>query len=164
MPGLRAALMVLALGCVAAASATPTQVYVSIKGTVWSRFPCVINSGRPITASFGDVQSNEIDGVYKTITIEYSLDCSRSTTNEVRMQVHGNGTSFAPSVLAIPGNPEVGISFLKDSVKLAINTWIDFDASSKPLLQAVLVTQSSSGNRINYGAFSASATLVVDYR
>ena len=163
MPGLRAALMVLALGCVAAASATPTQVYVSIKGTVWSRFPCVINSGRPITASFGDVQIADIDGVYKTITVNYTLDCARAVTNEVRMQVRGNGTWFLPDLLAVPGNGELGIALKKDGSPLALNTWAAFDTSKTPVLQAVLVKKSQDSDIVN-GTFSASATMVVEYR
>lgn len=126
--------------------------------------PCVINSGRLISVSFGDVQTSLIDGTYKTLTIPYTLDCAGAGTNLVRMQVSGNGASFADSVLAIPGNPEVGIRLLKDGSRLALNTWADFNTSKKPLLEAVLAPKYTSDSTVKAGAFSASATLMVDYR
>ena len=126
--------------------------------------PCVINSGRLISVSFGDVQARLIDGSYKTVTIPYTLDCAGAATNLVRMQVSGNGASFADSVLAIPGNPEVGIRLIKDGSRLALNTWADFDTSKKPLLEAVLAPKFTWGSTVKAGTFSANATLMVDYR
>lgn len=125
--------------------------------------PCEINSGRLITVAFGDVQTARIDGSYKTITIPYTLDCSRAVTNAVRMQVSGAGASFKSSLLAIPGNAELGIALKKDGAAFAINTWADFDGGTRPVLQAVL-SKRAADSEIKGGALSASATLVVEYR
>ena len=162
MVGLRAVLMVMALGCVSSVNAAP-EVTVTINGAVLASPPCVINNDRLITAPFGDVQTNDIDGSYKTIPIPYSLDCSRAVNNQVRMQVKGNGTWFLPSLLAVPGNTELGIGLKKDGAAFAINTWTNFDGSKKPVLQAVL-TKRSQNSEIKNGTFSASATLMVEYR
>ena len=162
MVGLRAALMVMALGCVSSVNAAP-EVTVTISGTVLASPPCVINGDRLISASFGDVQVDDIDGSYKTITIPYSLDCSRAVRNEVRMQVKGNPAGFLSSLLAVPGNTELGIALKKDGAPFAINTWSNFDASKRPVLQAVL-TKRAQNSEIKNGTFSASATLMVDYR
>lgn len=162
MVGLRTALMVMALGCVSSVNAAPA-ITVTISGTVLANPPCVINNDRLISAPFGDVQTNDIDGSYKTITIPYSLDCSRAVTNEVRMQVKGSGTWFQPNLLAVPGNSELGIGLKKDGAALAINTWANFDGSKRPVLQAVL-TKRAQSSEIKNGTFSASATLIVEYR
>lgn len=133
-------------------------------GTLLTGPSCVINDGRLISVSFGDVQTSLIDGYYKTLPIPYTLDCSGAGTNLMRMQVSGDGAPFEIAVLAIPGNPEVGIRLIKDGSRLALNTWTDFDTSKKPLLEAVLVPKFTSGNTVNPGTFSASATLMVEYR
>lgn len=157
----RVAMMAVALGYGVTASAA--DMTVTISGTVMAGIPCVINNERPITAPFGDVQIADIDGRYKTITIGYTLDCSRAVTNEVRMQVRGNPTWFLPGLLAVPGNSELGIALKKDGAALALNTWADFDASKKPVLQAVLTKRAQNSDIVS-GAFSASATMVVEYR
>lgn len=162
MVGLRAALMVMALGCVSTVNAA-SKVTVNISGTVLGSPPCVINNDRLISVFFGDVQTADIDGRYKNITIPYSLDCSRAVTNQVRMQVKGNGTWFLPGLLAVPGNTELGISIKKDGAALAMNTWANFDGSKQPVLQAVLIKRAQN-SEIKNGTFSASATLLVEYQ
>ncbi len=132
-------------------------------GTFLNAPPCVINNDRPITASFGDVLIENIDGSYKTITLPYDLDCSQALTNQVRIQVQGAGTWFLPALLAVPGNDELGIAFKKDGSALALNTWANFDASKKPLLQAVLAKRTQSSEIVN-GTFSATATVMVEYQ
>lgn len=134
---------------------------VTIKGVVLAA-PCIINNNAPITAPFGNVQTTGIDGYYKTITLNYSLDCSRTARNELRMQVRGNGAGFDQTLLLVPGYDNLGVALIKDGSRLGINTWANFDANKKPLLQAVLVK--SANSEIKAGAFKASATLVVDYR
>jgi type 1 fimbria pilin len=161
MTAARTASLLLLLGCASPAHSTEQQV-VTIKGTVFAAIPCVINNNKPIGAPFGDVQTAGIDGYYKTITLTYSLDCSRSASNELRMLVRGDDAGFDATVLGVPGHENLGIALKKDGNWLAINTWTDFDTNKQPLLQAVLVKRENS--QIKAGAFSASATLVVDYR
>lgn len=159
--GLRAAFMVMALVWVASANAA-SQVTVNISGIVLATPPCVINSGKRIDTYFGDVQTKVIDGRYKTITIPYSLDCSRAVKNEVRMQIQGS-SGFTSSLLAVPGNSNLGIQLIKDGSKFAINTWENFNRNSKPQLQAVLVKKAPD-SQITTGAFSVSAVLMVEYQ
>lgn len=161
MVGLRAALMVMALGWVASANAA-SQVTVNISGTVLATPPCVINTGKRIDTYFGDVQTKAIDGSYKTITVPYFLDCSSAVKNEVRMQVQGT-SGFTSSLLAVPGNSNLGIQLIKDGSKFSINTWENFNRNNKPKLQAVLVKKDPD-SRITTGAFSASAILMVEYQ
>ncbi|HWD31861.1 fimbrial protein [Pseudomonas caricapapayae] len=161
MTATRSAFLLLLLGCAAPTHSAEQQV-VTIKGTVFAAIPCVINNNKPIGAPFGDVQTAGIDGYYKTITLNYSLDCSRSTTNELRMLVRGDDAGFNTALLGVPGHENLGVALKKDGNPLAINTWADFDTNKQPVLQAVLVKRENS--ELKAGAFSASATLVVDYR
>ncbi|AIL61833.1 fimbrial protein [Pseudomonas alkylphenolica] len=158
----RIAMLAVLLGSASSTDAAEQQV-VTIKGVVYAAIPCVINKNAPISAPFGDVQTAGIDGSYKTITLEYTLDCSRSTSNELRMQVRGTPASaFNPALLVVPGYDSLGIALKKDGARLAVNTWADFDTRKQPVLQAVLVKREN--REIKAGAFKASATLVVDYR
>lgn len=121
----------------------------------------MINKNAPISVPFSDVQIAAIDGRYKTISIDYTLDCSRSATNELQMQVRGYA-AFDRTLLEIPGFENIGIALKKDGEPLALNSWYNFDTRKQPLLQAVLVKR--GGAEVKAGAFTASATLVVDYR
>lgn len=133
-------------------------------GTFMDGPPCVINNERPITASFGDVLIDEIDGSYKTITLPYELDCSRAANNQVRMQVQSYWLAwYLPGSMLVMGNGELAITFIKDGSTLALNTWADFDTSKIPVLQAVL-SKRAPDSEITEGTFSATATLMVEYR
>lgn len=138
------------------------QKEVTIKGVVYAAIPCVINDNKPITASFGDVLIAAIDGHYKTITLNYTLDCARSASRELQMQVRGNSAGFDMASLQVPGFDSLGIALKKDGSPLAINTWSDFDTDKQPLLQAVLVK--NNVGEVKAGNFTAGATLMVDYR
>ncbi|MDH0731317.1 fimbrial protein [Pseudomonas sichuanensis] len=155
----RPALLALLLGCGSLAQAA--EQLMTIKGFVYAAIPCVINRNAPINAPFNDVKIADIDGKYNTIPIAYKLDCSRSATNELRMQVRGN-PAFDRTMLEIPGYDNIGIALKKDGDRWALNTWSNFDPRKQPVLQAVLVKRDDSV--IKAGAFKASATLVVDYR
>ncbi|MFB4414303.1 hypothetical protein Q7C21_22890, partial [Pantoea sp. ANP04] len=83
----RPALLALLLGCGPLAQAVESRV--TIQGVIHAAIPCVINRDAPISAPFHDVQIAGIYGDYKTISIDYTLDCSRAATNELRIQVRG---------------------------------------------------------------------------
>lgn len=160
MTVVRPALLAMLLGCAFMSHADEQQV-VTIKGVVYAAIPCVINKNAPINGPFGDVQTARIDGSYKTITLDYTLDCSRSATNELRIQVRGI-PAFDPALLEVQGYDNLGIALKKDGVPLALNTWADFDTRKQPIMQAVLVKRENS--EVQAGKLNASATLVVDYR
>lgn len=159
MTVVRPALIALLLGY--GPNSQAIEKLLEIKGVVYAAIPCVINRNAPINAPFNDVQTTGIDGKYKAIPINYTLDCTRSASNELRMQVRGN-SAYEQSVLQIPGYDNVGIALEKDGKRLPINSWSNFDTRKQPVLRAVLVKRNN--NQIRAGAFKASATLVVDYR
>ena len=161
MTRMRRFLLATLLTCAGSVQAVEPKV-VTIKGVVYAAIPCVINDNKPITAAFGDVLIAAIDGHYKTITMNYTLDCARSASRELQMQVRGNSAGFDPASLQVQGFDNLGIALTKDGTPLAINTWSDFDTDKQPLLQAVLVK--SNAGEVKAGSFSAGATLMVDYR
>lgn len=161
MIAVRTALVLMTLACSSSMDAAEQQV-VTITGFIYAAIPCVINNNKPITASFEDVQTARIDGSYKTIPLSYSLDCKRSASKDLRMQIRGNDAGFNTTLLRVPGYDNLGVAFKKDGVGFPVNTWADFDTNKQPTLHAVL--EKNENSEIKAGAFSASATLVVDYR
>jgi type 1 fimbria pilin len=154
----RPALLALLLG----AHFAQADENVTIRGYVIAEPPCVINNGMPIRARFGDVQIEHINGSYKTIPIEFVLKCNPTTTaNELRMQLVGVH-AFDGLSLAIPGYSDVAIAITKDGRQWPITEWSNFDLRWQPVLKAVLVKR--YGRKIKPGEFTASATMVVDYR
>lgn len=134
---------------------------ITVKVTIMAPPPCIINSNRTITVDFGDdVVIPLIDGSYKKRPVQYSLDCSEKTSNALQMQVAGlpgfDGLSLKTSQRGL------GVALTRDGKRLILNSPFDFDADKKPVLEAVLVKQ--SGATLSGGAFSAGATLKVDYR
>ncbi|MCY1450047.1 fimbrial protein [Pseudomonas sp. JV241A] len=162
-PALNVGSTALLIALISCASTSPAaEQTLKIQGFVYAAIPCVINKNEPITQSFGDVQTARINENYKTITLDYSLDCTRSLTNDLRLQVRGSFADFDYSLLRVPNHENLGIAIKKDGEQLAVNTWSNFDARKQPLLQAVLVKRQNS--EIKAGPFRAGATLVVDYQ
>ncbi|HHZ9057468.1 TPA: fimbrial protein [Pseudomonas aeruginosa] len=139
-----------------------TQMTLKIKGAIYAEPPCLINQNAPINAPFGSLDINKIDGSYKTIRLEYSLDCSRAVNNELRLTVRGVGAGFFSSALSVPNHSDIGIVLKKDGEPFPINTWSDFEPQKKPVLEAVLIKR--PGSELETGRFTSSATLIVDYR
>ncbi|WP_176794258.1 fimbrial protein [Pseudomonas sp. UC 17F4] len=122
----------------------------------------MINDNQLITAPFGDVDTTAIDGSYKTITLTYSLNCSRAVKSELKMKVEGQGASFDRTLLRVPSYNNLGIALKIAGQKYSLNTWQNFNANLPPTLQAVLVKRQDSD--IAGGSFTSGATLVVDYQ
>ncbi|SFB39414.1 Fimbrial protein [Pseudomonas simiae] len=159
MTGARPALLALLLGYGSMAQAV--EKVITIKGIVYAAMPCVINKNAPIKTSFGPVYGAQIDRSTISKTINYTLDCTRSATNELRMQILGN-PALDGSALEIPGHENIGVALIKDGKRLAINTWSNFDTRKQPVLEAMLIKLDTG--EIKTGEFKASATLLVDYR
>ncbi|MNJ37631.1 Minor fimbrial protein PrsF precursor [compost metagenome] len=131
----------------------------TIRGVIVAS-PCGIAEGRVITGAFGEVRTDQIDGTYRTVTLNYSMTCPSSRA--VRMRVVGTGASNDNDVLAIDGNDGVGIALKRGGQAWPINTWFNFNSSSPPTLQAVLVRLPQE--QIKIGAFRTAASLVLEYQ
>ncbi|MCO7508689.1 fimbrial protein [Serratia fonticola] len=137
------------------------NILVTIKVTVLAPPPCTINSNRPIEVIFGDVMTTRVDGNNYRMPVNYTLLCTDSAHNAVKLQIQGNGASF-DSTLLQTDKAGLGIELQQEGSKLAVNNWVNFTYPNKPVLWAVPVKQ--SGSTLTGGEFTASATMKVDYQ
>ncbi|MDT0204235.1 fimbrial protein [Serratia marcescens] len=132
---------------------------ITIKVTVVAP-ACVINNNQPITVEFGDVVTTRIDGYYKRQLVRYSVVC-KNLRNPIKLQIQGAGAGFNSAVLRT--NKEgLGVALLHDSYLSPLGSWINFNYPNLPVLHAVPVKQ--AGVQLDGGAFSAGATMKVEYQ
>ncbi|BEL97240.1 fimbrial protein [Serratia ureilytica] len=136
----------------------------TVKVTILAPLPCEINGGKPIEVDFGDeVLTTRINGSnYKTL-VDYSISCKNPGKNAMMMQIAGTPTTFDGSALKTNFGG-LGIVFFQDGVKVKLNSWQNFTYSSgnPPKLEAAPVKLGAA--TLPEGAFTASATLRVDYQ
>lgn len=133
---------------------------VLVKVTLVAR-PCEINNNL-IEVDFGnDVMTTRVDGDYKKKPIVYSVQCKDGASNALRMLIDGDGASFDGEVLGT-AKTDFGIALLNNGSRMPINTWLDFNYSDLPKLEAVPVKR--TGASLTGGPFSAGATMKVEYR
>lgn len=137
---------------------------VTIKVTVLAKPSCKLNNNNPINVDFGDdVMTNKIDGSNYTESLVYSLDCETGASGSMTLSINGNSSSFDPSALntSVAG---LAIRLKNDATTLALNTGsvtFTYPTSALPSLFAVPIKQ--SGASLSAGAFTASATMTLDY-
>jgi type 1 fimbria pilin len=153
----------IAAGCLlflVATQALATTVTVSV--TIVAPPPCVINGGKLIEVKFGDeVMTSRIDGSNYETLVPFTLVCTGQSKNAMKFKITG-AAGFETGTLATE-QTALAIRLLNHNVKFSLNEWNDFDyATTKPILSAVPVKQ--SGSTLIAGAFSASATAMVDYQ
>ncbi len=138
------------------------QIYVT--GSIKAAIPCVIQGSNTalIDVPFGDVQIAKIDGAYKTVPINYGLDCSRAMNHALRMRITGSPASFNNQLLAVTGNDNLGIALKNGIDAIGRDEWFNFNPAVPPQLKAVLVR--GGGSTLAPGEFKTGATLVVDYQ
>lgn len=152
-------LALLLAGCVAQAASNSAKI--TVKVNVVAPPPCIINHNRPIVVDFGDdVIIPRIDGSYKKRTIQYSMDCSGSAFTSLRMQIAGK-LGFDGYALDT-SKENLGVGLTRDGSRLTLNNWFYFYSGYEPVLEAVL--EKRRGTSPSGGAFTAGATLMVDYQ
>ena len=145
-------------GCCAPGRAAMT---LTVRVSVTSE-PCTINDGRPITVDFGDdLLTSKVDGSSYLKNIDYTLDCSDAADGALKMTISGTGAAFDGAVLQAD-QPNLGIRLLSNGQPMPLNQPLNFTARSKPVLQAVPVKDPA--DKLRAGAFSASATMTVEYQ
>lgn len=135
---------------------------VQIKVVVVSPPPCTINGDRVIDVNFGsDVVTNRVNGANYLQVVDYTLECSSSASNAMKLQIQGTPTAFDSGALQT-NISNFGIALRANSLPLKINDWVNFTYPNKPLLEAVPVKR--AGVTLAGGDFSAGATLMVAYQ
>lgn len=145
--------------------ALPAQaIDVFFTGTLVAPPACVVNGNADVSVDFGNnVLIGQIDGVNYEQPITYSLDCSAGAgiTTAMKMQLQGNGAVFEGTVLGT-SKTDLGLEMRTAGAKWPLNTWRNFVYPAQPVLTAVPVKATAS--TLAGGAFTASATLLVDYQ
>ncbi|WP_193161054.1 fimbrial protein [Serratia ureilytica] len=141
--------------------AAPSATVITVKVTVVAPPPCVINDDRPIEVEFGDVMTTRVDGDNYKMPVNYTLSCTGSASNAIKLQVKGAGAAFDATVLQT-NQTGLGIELRQGGSKLAVNSWLNFTYPNKPELWVVPVKQ--TGATLTGGEFSAGATMAVDYQ
>ncbi|WP_130099543.1 fimbrial protein [Siccibacter turicensis] len=126
--------------------------------------PCDINNNQTIDVDFGNnvITTEVAQGVYEK-PVNYTLDCSgMDTSRTLKMRIAGTGASFDNNVLKT-SIASLGVKIKKNGADYPINSDISFASQSdKPVFTAQLVQE--TGSRLPTGAFSAGATMTVDYQ
>ena len=127
--------------------------------------PCTVTGS---DVDFGDVLIRRIDGSQYLQPVTYKLDCGQRLTgaDDLRMQLQGptsviNGETVLNTVI-----DGFGIRIqnaTNDSlITVGSSAWLPFSIDNQPTLEAVPVKQ--NGVSLVSSAFSATATMVVDYQ
>ena len=134
----------------------------TVKVTVVAPPACVINGNQLIQVNFGnDVMTTRVDGSYKKMPVTYSVECKDMPNNAMKMQISGNSASFDRNVLQT-NRADLGVALTSNGKQVPVNSWLSFTYPLKPTLEAVLVKQ--AGATLHGGAFSAGATMKVEYQ
>lgn len=123
---------------------------------------CNFNDGNPIDVDFGSaVAVTDVAAGTVEKSIDYTLTCTYDNFG-LKMKILGTGASFDNDLLQTDIN-EMGIKFTANGTALPLNTDLNFaSAAAKPALKAILTQQ--PGARLPTGAFTASATMRVEYQ
>lgn len=157
LPGCGLAAFML-FGSLAQAASTTVSVAVTIVAPP----PCVINKNNLIEVNFGnDVMTTRIDGSYKKQPVVYSAGCINALNNAMKMQIQGTGASFDSDVLKT-NRDDLGVALLRNGNRQPINAWVNFTYPVLPTFEAVPVKR--AGATLSGGAFSAGATMMVEYQ
>jgi len=154
---------ILACFCLLAgtAQAGSTSATLTVNVTVVAE-PCVINGDRPIVVDFGDsILTNGVDGSRYIKNVEYSLDCSNASGDDLTMTISGSGAGFDSTVLQA-NQPALGIKLLSDGNPMPLNHALNFSRNTPPVLQAVPVKDPAG--TLTGGPLTASATMKVEYQ
>lgn len=135
---------------------------VSVRVTVLAPLPCVINGNQPIEVNFGDeVMTTRVNGENYRTPVDYSVTCDKPEKNGMRLLIAGTGAGFDGKLLQTNVGG-LGIAFLNNGARIALNSWQNFTFPVLPKLEAVPVKQANA--TLPTGEFTASATLRVDYQ
>ncbi|WP_421105897.1 fimbrial protein [Serratia marcescens] len=137
----------------------------SFRGTLLEHPPCEINGGQPVEIDFGEVGVNKIDGENYAQTFTLTYDCEGTSTDKV-LRYLGNATAF--DTAAVQSNiPDFGIRLMhrtREGVTNAFEVGSTLPiASSVGSSTFVATPVKKAGAELQKGAFTAGATLQLDY-
>ncbi|EEY7871308.1 TPA: fimbrial protein [Escherichia coli] len=125
--------------------------------------PCSIKGSQ---VEFGNMIADNVDGTNYRQDAKYTLNCTNSLANDLRMQLKGNTSTINGETVLSTNITGLGIRIENsaDNSLFAVgeNSWTPFNIHNQPQLKAVPVK--ASGAQLAAGEFNASLTMVVDYQ
>jgi type 1 fimbria pilin len=104
--------------------------------------------------------TTKVDGSNYIRQVDYTLECRNNSNNAMKMKIVGTAASFNGSAIQ-SSKANLAIALRANGNPLTVGSWLNFSYPNKPLLQAVPV---KGNGALTSGAFSAAATLMVDYQ
>lgn len=146
------------------AAQTGDSVEFTFKGHFLLLSPCIVSDDKVINVSFDTVGVKKVDGVNYKRTIPYTVDCKGEPDNTaMNMTIVGTAESFDNAAVTTDA-PGLGIQIQADGLPMKLNTprATTLGALSSLTLSAVPVKDPAI--ELTAQAFSATATLKVDYQ
>ena len=139
---------------------------VRFSGTLNDPPPCTVNNDQNVVVDFGDsLGVRKVDGSNYRKPVPYSLTCGPDSPQSGLRLVLTAGSSGQANFDASAVNsstPGLAIRLLADGDPVRFDHPYPVSVASPPVLEAVPVKQ--SGAALAEGAFTAAATLQVDYQ
>lgn len=136
------------------------ESWLTVKVTVTSPPPCIINNNQQIVVEFNEVMTTQVYVNNYRRPVNYTLSCTGLSSNALKLQIVGTA-GFNSQVLKTD-KAGLGIALLQGENRVAVNGFLNFTYPNAPKLEAALVKQ--SGATLVGGRFNASATLKVIYQ
>ncbi|EER5416955.1 fimbrial protein [Escherichia coli] len=125
--------------------------------------PCSIQGS---AVEFGSVVIKGIDGTNYRQPVGYTMNCSNSVSDDLRMQLQATTTTINGETVLSTGIDGFGIRIQNATdhslVAVGNSCWLPFKTSTQPDFEAVPVKQ--SGVELMASEFNATMTMVVDYQ
>lgn len=133
-------------------------------GTLIEHPPCKINGGEPVEIDFGEVGVNKVDGQNYAQTFRIMYDCEGTSTDKMLRYL---GTATAFDTAAVQSTiPEFGIQ-LRHQKDGAITPFAVGSVLAIPAYQGssqfIATPVKNAGAELQEGAFTAAATLQLEY-
>ncbi|ALX95758.1 hypothetical protein AV650_20410 [Serratia fonticola] len=142
----------------------PVQaVDVNFKGTLQAPPPCTINNGNLIDVDFGEkVAIKKVDGSNYIQQVNYTINCEPGVPGwALGLTFKGSATAFDNAAVQT-NKPALGIRMLRNGEPFTMNTRVEIESATPPVLQVVPVKDPA--RELTDGAFEATATLFADYQ
>lgn len=148
-----------------AAYAVPqTNTNITYSGTLLDAPPCTLNGGEPVEIDFGEVGVNKVDGQNYAQTFTVIYECEGTTTDMV-LRYLGAATTFDKAAVQ-SSIPEFGIQ-LQHQRSGVITPFEVGSTLAIPSYQGssqfIATPVKNAGAELQEGAFTAAATLQLEY-
>ncbi|HHN8583489.1 TPA: fimbrial protein [Providencia rettgeri] len=126
---------------------------------------CILNNSQQQAVHFSDILLTRIDGVNYQRPLMLNLNCPQLVKNAIKLTIVGNTVNMNSRVLLSTSNSKLGVTFYVNDVNQPINQAFNVNYTALPTIKAAPVKNATANyNNTDGGAFTALATLKVDYQ